>query len=242
MFDWIFDTQVLASFLTLALLEIILGIDNVIFLSIISSKLPVEKQARARYIGLALALIMRVLLLLGVAWLTKLTMTAFSIGAHDVAWRDIILGAGGMFLLYKGTAEIHHTVQGDEHEESTKKTASFASVIMQIVILDVVFSLDSVITAVGMTDDVPVMIAAIMVAIAIMMFASEPVSAFIEKNLPIKMLALSFLLLVGVALMADALHHHIPRGYLYFAIAFSMGVEALTLLAQARRKAKKAKH
>lgn len=240
--EWIFDTQILASFLTLALLEIILGIDNVIFLSIISSKLPKAQQAKARYIGLMLALGMRVLLLMGVAWLTKLTMTAFMIGDHAVSWRDIILGLGGLFLLYKGTMEIHHTVQGDEHgEEGGRKTATFASVIMQIVVLDAVFSLDSVITAVGMTDHIPVMIAAIVLAIIIMMFASEPVSAFIQKHLPIKMLALSFLLLVGVALMADAMHHHIPRGYLYFAIAFSMAVEGLTLLAHSRHEKKKAK-
>jgi predicted tellurium resistance membrane protein TerC len=244
MFEWITDTQLLASFFTLALLEIILGIDNVIFLSIISSKLPKAQQAKARYIGLILALAMRVVLLMGVAWLSKLTATAFMVSDHAVSWRDIILGLGGLFLLYKGTMEIHHTVAGEEHhEEGSKKKASFASVIMQIVILDAVFSLDSVITAVGMTDNIPVMIAAIIVAILIMMFASEPVSAFIQKHMPIKMLALSFLLLVGVALMADAMHHHIPRGYLYFAIAFSMGVEVLTLLAhskQEKRKAKKA--
>lgn len=242
MLEWMFDTQILASFLTLALLEIILGIDNVIFLSIISSKLPKAQQAKARYIGLVLALVMRVVLLMGVAWLTKLTMTAFMIGDHAVSWRDIILGLGGLFLLYKGTMEIHHTVQGDEHgAEGGKKTATFANVIMQIMVLDMVFSLDSVITAVGMTDHVPVMIAAIIVAIIIMMFASEPVSAFIQKHMPIKMLALSFLLLVGVALMADAMHHHIPRGYLYFAIAFSMGVEGLTLLAHSRQEKKRAK-
>lgn len=242
MLNWILDTQILASFLTLALLEIILGIDNVIFLSIISSKLPKAQQAKARYIGLMLALGMRVVLLMGVAWLTKLTMTVFMIGDHAVSWRDLILGLGGLFLLYKGTMEIHHTVEGDDHAfESGKKTATFASVIMQIMVLDMVFSLDSVITAVGMTDHIPVMIAAIVIAIIIMMFASEPVSAFIQKHLPIKMLALSFLLLVGVALVADALHHHIPRGYLYFAIAFSMGVEGLTLLARSRQEKKKVK-
>jgi predicted tellurium resistance membrane protein TerC len=245
MLESLMTTEVLASFLTLAVLEIILGIDNVIFLSIISSKLPKAQQAKARMIGLGLALFMRVALLMSVAWLTKLTMTAFMVGDHAVSWRDIVLGAGGLFLLYKGTAEIHHTVQGEEHDEhGTKKKVTFASVIMQIVVLDAVFSLDSVITAVGMTDHIPVMIAAIVVAIIIMMFASEPVSAFIQKHMPIKMLALSFLLLVGVALCADALHHHIPRGYLYFAIAFSMGVEGLTLLAQSReakRAVKKAK-
>jgi predicted tellurium resistance membrane protein TerC len=235
-------TEILMSFLTLALLEIVLGIDNVIFLSIISSKLPKEQQAKARYIGLALALGMRVVLLMGVSWLSSLTVTAFMLVDHAVSWRDIILGLGGLFLLYKGTLEIHNTVQGEEHHEgSGKKVATFASVIMQIVILDAVFSLDSVITAVGMTENVPVMIAAITVAIIIMMFASEPVSAFIQKHMPIKMLALSFLLLVGVALMAESAHHHIPRGYLYFAIAFSMGVEGLTLLAQSRAEKRRAK-
>lgn len=238
--EWLFDTQILASFLTLALLEIILGIDNVIFLSIVSSKLPKEQQAKARYIGLLLALGMRVVLLMGVAWLAKLTVTAFAVGSHEVSWRDIILGLGGLFLLYKGTAEIHHTVAGDDHARGNgTKAATFAGVIMQIIVLDAVFSLDSVITAVGMTDNIPVMIAAIVLAIFVMIFAAEPVSAFIQKHMPIKMLALSFLLLVGVALMADALHHHIPRGYLYFAIAFSMGVEALTLLAQSRQAKKR---
>lgn len=239
MIEWLSSPEIWASFLTLALLEIILGIDNVIFLSIVSSRLPKEQQAKARFIGLALALIMRIVLLMGIAWIAGLTAMAFAIGGHEVSWRDIILGLGGLFLLYKGTLEIHHTVEGDEHEQAgLKKTVTFGAVIGQIVVLDAVFSLDSVITAVGMTDHVPVMVAAVTVAIIIMMVASEPVSKFIQEHMPIKMLALSFLLLVGVALVADALHFHIPRGYLYFAIAFSMGVEFLTLLAQKRQKKK----
>jgi predicted tellurium resistance membrane protein TerC len=242
MTEWLLNPDIWAAFVTLAVLEIVLGIDNIIFLSIISSKLPAEKQKTARFIGLALALIMRIIMLMGIAWIVGLKATLFSVGDHDVSWRDIILGLGGMFLLYKGTVEIHGTVEGDEHHgAAAKKTASFASVISQIVILDLVFSLDSVITAVGMTEHIPVMVAAICVAILIMMFASEPVSAFIQKHLSLKMLALSFLLLVGMALCADALHMHIPRGYLYFAIGFSLTVESLNLWAAANRKKKKAK-
>lgn len=235
--DWIFDGNLWMSFLTLCVLEIILGIDNIIFLSIVSSKLPHALQRRARMIGLTLALLMRIVMLAFIAWIAGMTATAFSISDHDVSWRDIILMLGGLFLLYKGTVEIHHTVEGhDSAPGAVKKTASFASVIGQIIVLDLVFSLDSVITAVGLTDELPIMIAAIVVAILVMMFAAEPVSAFIQKHLSIKMLALSFLLLVGVALVADALHFHIPRGYLYFAIAFSMGVETLTLLANRKKK------
>ena len=240
--ELLFDTTIWASFLTLTLLEVILGIDNVIFLSIISSRLPAAQQKKARFIGLTLALLMRVVMLMGIAWIAGLTIVAFNIGTHAVSWRDIILGLGGLFLLYKGTHEIHNTVEGDEHGPGNmKKTATFASVIGQIVVIDAVFSLDSVITAVGMTDHIPVMVAAVVVAIIVMMVASEPVSKFIQAHMPIKMLALSFLLLVGVALIADAAHFHIPRGYLYFAIAFSMGVEFLTLLAQNNAKKKKKK-
>jgi predicted tellurium resistance membrane protein TerC len=235
--DFLFDPAIWASFLTLAVLEIILGIDNVIFLSIISSKLPQAQQKKARTIGLALALIMRIVMLCGIAWIAGLTAKVFSIGSHDVSWRDIILGLGGLFLLYKGTTEIHNTIEGEEgHSDVPRKTASFAIVIGQIVVLDLVFSLDSVITAVGLTDNLPIMIAAIVLAIIVMLLAAESTSAFIQKHLSIKMLALSFLLLVGVALIADAMHFHIPRGYLYFAIAFSMGVETLNLLARRRRE------
>ncbi len=240
--DWMFSTEIWISFLTLALLEIILGIDNVIFLSIISSKLPAELQKRARVIGLTLALVMRIAMLFMIAWIVGLKATVFTVWDHEVSWRDIILGVGGLFLLYKGTHEIHNTVEGDNEEHGlAKKTASFASVIMQIVIIDLVFSLDSVITAVGMTENLNVMIAAVSVAIVLMMVASEPTSNFVQRHPTVKMLALSFLLLVGLALIADAMHVHIPRGYLYFAIAFSMGVESLNLIAAKNKKKKKKK-
>ncbi|HOO80910.1 MAG TPA: TerC family protein [Alphaproteobacteria bacterium] len=239
--DWLFSVDLWMSFLTLVVLEIILGIDNIIFLSIVASRLPAEKQKAARLIGLAFALLMRIALLLSISWLTHITVIVLSIAGHDVSWRDLVLGLGGLFLLYKGTREIHSTVEGDDHDTANiSKAATFGSVITQIVIIDMVFSLDSVITAVGMTDHVPVMIAAVAIAIVMMMFAAEPASRFVQENLSIKMLALSFLLLVGVALIADAMHFHIPRGYLYFAIAFSLGVESLTLLAQKRSEKRKA--
>ena len=225
------------SFLTLCLLEIILGIDNVIFISIVSARLPKEQQKKARLIGLSLALIMRIVMLASIAWIAGLTITAFEIGNHAVSWRDIILAAGGLFLLYKGTLEIHNSVEGHgEDNSSSKKAVSFASVIAQIVVLDLVFSLDSVITAIGLSDHLFVMIGAIVVSIVIMMLAAEPISAFIQRHPTIKMLALSFLLLIGVSLVADALHFHIPRGYLYFAIGFSLVVEALNLLARRKKK------
>ena len=226
-----------ASFLTLTLLEIILGIDNVIFLSIVSGYLPKDQQAKARRIGLIMALVMRIGLLASIAWIMSLTKPIFAVWDHEVSWRDIILLIGGLFLLFKGTDEIHHEIEGDDHEDGGKKKVhTFFGVIAQIAVLDMVFSLDSVITAVGMSDHLPVMIAAVCVAIGVMMVAAEPTAAFIEKHPTIKMLALSFLLLVGVALIADALHFHIPRGYLYFAIAFSIGVEVLNMLVRNRRR------
>lgn len=246
MFEWITDPAIWASFLTLTILEIVLGIDNVIFLSIVSSRLPKAQQPKARMIGLTLALVLRVLMLLCIAWIIGLTAPIFALGDHEVSWRDIILGLGGLFLLVKGTSEIHHTVEGSEDPHASgKKSASFLSVVSMIILLDLVFSLDSVITAVGMAEHIPVMVAAIVIAIIIMLLAAESVSAFIQKHLSIKMLALSFLLLIGVALVADALHFHIPRGYLYFAIAFSLGVEFLNILAEKNHKrmqAAKARH
>lgn len=238
MIDFFTDPHIWVAFLTLVVLEIILGIDNIIFLSLVSQKLPKAKQAKARFIGLALALIMRLVLLASISWIVKAEDPLFAIFDHTVSWRDIILAGGGLFLLYKGTTEIHHTIEGDAGNNMTKKAATFASVLVQIIILDLVFSLDSIITAVGLTDELPIMFAAVVVAIIVMMVASEPTSSFIEKHPSVKMLALSFLLLVGVALLADAMHFHIPRGYLYFAIAFSLGVETLNLLA-AKRKSKK---
>lgn len=227
------------SFLTLALLEVVLGIDNIIFLSIITGKLPKKQQPLARKIGLALALLMRIVLLSMVAWIATLTNPVLHVGEHAVSWRDMIMLGGGLFLLYKGTGEIHHTMEGGEEDHSTVKSAAFFWIIVQIAILDLVFSLDSVITAVGMSDHLPVMIAAVVFAIGVMLFAAEPVSKFVHDHPTIKMLALSFILLVGMVLIADGLHLHIPKGYLYFAIAFSLGVESLNLIAAKKRAARK---
>ncbi len=239
MLELLVDPQAWASLLTLTALEIVLGIDNVIFLSIVSSRLPAHQQPSARRIGLGLALIMRIGLLMSISWIMSLTQPAFSILEHTVTWRDIVLGGGGLFLIVKGTMEMHAMAEGHE-DPAGGGTSSFASAIVQIVLLDIVFSLDSVITAVGMAQHLPVMIAAVVIAIIIMLLASGPVSAFVNRHPTVKMLALAFLLLVGVALVADALHFHIPRGYLYFAIAFSALVEGLNLLAAAARRRRSA--
>ena len=240
MIELLTDPAIWASFATLAVLEIVLGIDNIIFLSIVTAALPKEQQRLARQIGLGLALVMRILLLSMIVWIAKLTDPLFTIGSHEVSWRDLIMLGGGLFLLWKGTQEIHHSLEGAEEDAATaKKKAAFAMVIGQIVILDLVFSLDSVITAVGMSDQLWVMVAAVVVAIGVMLFASEPVSKFVHDHPTVKMLALSFILLVGLVLIAEGLHHHIERGYMYFAIAFSMGVECLNLLAAKRKKKKR---
>ncbi|MFD1624065.1 TerC family protein [Azospirillum griseum] len=236
MLDLLADPNVWASLLTLTALEIVLGIDNIIFISIMASKLPAHQQHKARQIGLALALLTRLLLLASIAWVAKLTDPLFTVMGWAVSGRDLILIGGGLFLLAKGTLEIHHTVEGHEEEGAAPKLASFQSVVIQIMFLDIVFSLDSVITAVGMSDHLPVMIAAVVIAMAVMLFASGPVGDFVNRHTTVKMLALSFLLLVGVALVADGLGFHIPKGYLYFAIAFSALVESLNLMASARRK------
>lgn len=235
MIELLSDPNAWASLLTLTALEIVLGIDNVIFLSIVTGRLPVSQQRPARLIGLGLAAGMRVLLLLSITWIIGLTAPVFSLGSYVVSWRDLVLICGGLFLLVKGTMEIHHAVEG-EVSEGQVAVSSFAAAIAQIVMLDIVFSLDSVITAVGMSDHLPVMIAAVLIAVGVMLLAAAPVSRFIERHPTVKMLALSFLLLVGVALIADGLHFHIPRGYLYFAIAFSIGVESLNLIAATARK------
>ena len=235
MFAWVMDVDIWASLLTLTALEIVLGIDNVIFISVIASRLPLEKQANVRRLGLALALVGRIALLSSLVWIIGLTRPVFEVDGFAVSWRDIILIAGGLFLLAKGTLEIHHSVEGDE-ESPAARPSGYAAAIGQIILLDLVFSLDSVITAVGMTRNLPVMIAAVVIAVIVMLAASGPVSSFIQRHPTSKMLALSFLLLVGVALVADGLHYHVPRGYLYFAIAFSAGVEALNLWAGQRRR------
>jgi len=236
MMEMLTDPGLWAALLTLTALEIVLGIDNIIFLSIVSSRLPPHQQANARRIGLVLALGMRIVLLSSIAWIAGLTAPIVTVADFAISWRDIVLFAGGLFLVYKGTHEIHNMMEGDEEADAPARI-SFASAITQIVILDVVFSLDSVITAIGMTSDLPVMITAIVIAILIMMLAAEPVSGFVNRHPTVKMLALGFLLLVGMALIADGAHFHIPRGYLYTAIAFSIIIESLNLLsAKARKK------
>jgi predicted tellurium resistance membrane protein TerC len=221
--------ELAVAFLTLCVLEIVLGIDNVIFIAILAGKLPHQQQARARFIGLALAMITRVLLLLSVAWMARLTKPLFSLFQHDVSGRDLILIMGGIFLVWKSTREIHEKLEGEVGSAADRKANTFASVITQIVLLDIVFSLDSVITAVGMVNNIPIMIAAVMVAVVFMMFFSGPISSFVERHPTVKMLALSFLLLIGVTLIADGFGQHVPKGYIYFAMGFSVFVEVLNL-------------
>jgi predicted tellurium resistance membrane protein TerC len=227
-----------ASLATLAVLEIVLGIDNIIFLSIVTNRLPAHQRPRARFIGLALALIGRLALLFSLAWMTRLIHPIFFIGEFGVSWRDIVLFFGGAFLIYKATVEMHNELEGGDDYRADVKAASFAYVIFQIMIIDMVFSLDSVITAIGIAEHIPIMVIAILIAIAVMLFAAGPVAGFVDRHPTVKMLALAFLLLVGVALVADGLHFHIPRAYLYFAIGFSIAVEALNLYAAKTRKQK----
>ena len=228
--DALLNPDILAAFLTLTALEIVLGIDNVIFLSIVANRVPPESRNKVRRVGLALALILRLALLGSISWLAGLTTPITTIAGFELSWRDIVLGGGGLFLIYKGTSEIHTMMEGGGHGESGGAQMTVAGAIFQVVLLDVVFSLDSVITAVGMTDNLPVMIAAIIVAIIIMMFAAGPIGDFVNRHPTVKMLALGFLLLVGAALMADAGHFHIPRGYIYSAIVFSGLIETLNLI------------
>ncbi len=235
--EWLADPNVWIAFATLTVLELVLGIDNVIFISILSGKLPEDQQARARYIGLSLALVMRVILLFSLSWVMGLTAPLFSIWGQDVSGRDLILLVGGLFLIGKATHEIHGSLEGEEGHGVKKVYASFASVIVQITLLDIVFSLDSVITAIGMVDRVAIMIAAVVVSIIAMMLFAGPIGAFVQRHPTIKMLALSFLLLIGVTLIAEGLHRHIPKGYIYFAMAFSVMVEFLNL--RLRKKATK---
>lgn len=236
--DFLTDPHVWASFITLSAMEIVLGIDNVVFISLLVSRMPPEQRLTARRIGLSLALIFRVIMLGGIAYIIHLTTPIFSVAGYDFSWRDLILIAGGLFLLFKGTREIHEDIEGGAHEQgATNHVAnSMMSAIIQIAVIDLVFSIDSIITAVGMADHVEVMIAAVAVAILVMYFASEPVARFIERHPTTKMLALSFLLLIGAALVADGMHFHIPRGYIYFAMAFAAAVEAVNVLALRRRQ------
>ena len=228
--DWITDPQALIALLTLTMLEIVLGIDNIVFISILSGKLPQHQQARARMIGLALAMFGRIVLLLSLAWIMRLTEPLFEVFAQAISGRDLILILGGLFLLGKSTQEIHDKLEGESsHEGKERVAATFTGVLIQILLLDLVFSLDSVITAVGMAEQVAVMITAIVIAVGVMMLSAGAISRFIEGHPTVKMLALSFLLLIGVALIGEGLDQHIPKGYIYFAMAFSVLVEMLNL-------------
>lgn len=227
--EWIFEPQYLIALLTLTVLEIVLGIDNIIFISILAGKLPMEKRKKGRIIGLSLAMITRIGLLFSLTWIMHITFPLFNILGQDISWRDLILILGGLFLLAKSTYEIHDKLEGEEGKASAKTFPSFNAVIIQIMLLDIVFSLDSVITAVGMVDKLLVMIVAVVIAVIFMMWFSGKISDFVEDHPTIKMLALSFLLLIGVTLIAEGFDQHIPKGYIYFAMAFSVFVEMLNL-------------
>lgn len=233
--EWLWTAETWVSLTTLTVLEIVLGIDNVVFISILASKLPAHQQAKARQLGLTLALVTRVLLLLGLAWMARLTTPLFHVVGHGVSGRDLILLVGGLFLIAKATHEIHDKLEGEDGAATRRIAPSFAAVIIQILLLDIVFSLDSVITAVGMARQVPVMVTAVILAVVFMLIFAGQISAFIERHPTLKMLALSFLLLVGFTLLMEGFHKEVPKGYIYFAMAFSVGVECLNL--RLRKKA-----
>ena len=237
--DWISNPDIWISFLTLCALEIVLGIDNLIFISILTNKLPQEQQAKARQLGLGLALLMRIGLLFSISWIMDLKDDLFTVGSVGISGRDIILILGGLFLIYKSVKEIHEKVEHDhEKEDELAKSASFNAVIVQIILIDMVFSLDSVITAVGMTDYVGVMIAAVIVSIVIMMLTANTISGFVNRHPAIKVLALAFLIMIGVALVAEGLDFHIPKGYIYFSMAFAIIVESINIALGTRKKSK----
>lgn len=235
MIEWISSPEAWIALATLTALEIVLGIDNIIFISILVGRLPPEQRDRARVLGIALAMITRLLLLFSITWVMGLTENWFSVFGHDISGRDVILIGGGLFLLTKSTREIHDSLElhADEHGQG-KKTASFFSILVQIAILDVVFSLDSVITAVGLVDEIPIMVIAIVTAVLVMLVASKSISEFVDNNPTIKILALSFLILVGVTLIVEGLDVHVPKGYIYFAMAFSVVVEMLNITMRKR--------
>lgn len=234
--EWISNPESLIALLTLTVLEIVLGIDNIIFISILTGTLPKEQQNKARLTGLALAMISRILLLFSIVWIMKLTLPLFSVFGQEISGKDIILVAGGLFLIGKSTFEIHDKLEGGESYQSAKGVKSFGNVIIQIMLLDIVFSLDSVITAVGMARELIIMVLAVIIAVAVMMISSKSISDFVEKHPTIKMLALSFLLLIGVSLIAEGFEQHIPKGYIYFAMAFSVFVEMLNLKMMSKAK------
>jgi len=227
--EWLSDPNAWIAFVTLLGLEIVLGIDNVVFISILAGKLPKEEQAKARYVGLGLAMFMRIALLFSISWVIRLTAPLFSVWGSEISGRDLILIIGGLFLLAKATREIHQKLEGEEGHSSVRVKPSFRSVIFQVLLLDIVFSLDSVITAVGMVDDISIMISSVVLAVAFMMVFAAPISNFVDRHPTFKMLALSFLLLIGCTLIAEGFDQHISKGYIYAAMAFSVFVEALNL-------------
>ena len=234
--EWLTDPQIWIALATLTFLEIVLGVDNVIFISILSGKLPADQQPRARRLGLLGAMVTRVMLLFSLAWIIRLTEPWFRVVGQEISGRDLILIGGGLFLLGKSTYEIHDKLEGEEGHASDRVAASFASVIVQIMLLDIVFSLDSVITAVGMVDELWVMIAAVMISVGIMMASAEAISAFVHRHPTVKMLALSFLLLIGMSLILEGFDQHIRKGYIYFAMGFSVFVEMINLRLRRSRK------
>lgn len=236
MFQWITQPEAWIALGTLTALEIVLGIDNIIFISILVDRVPQESRQKARTLGLILAMLTRLLLLFSLTWVMGLTKPLFTILSHAISGRDMILIAGGLFLLGKSTHEIHHSLEGDGGDGQTKGSSSFMGVLVQIAIIDIVFSLDSVITAVGMAKHLAVMVLAIIISVTVMLFAAKAIGEFVDRHPTIKMLALSFLILVGVTLLGEGLHFHIPKGYVYFAMAFSVTVEMLNLRIRAKRK------
>jgi predicted tellurium resistance membrane protein TerC len=224
----LFSIEGLVSLVTLTFLEIVLGIDNIIFISIISGRLPIPQQGKARNIGIILALLVRILMLLGVSWIIGLTATIFTVGTFSLSYRDLILIAGGLFLLAKSTSEMHAKLEG-EHDEKNVKVTTFRSTIIQIVLLDVVFSIDSILTAVGLVENLPIIIIAIVISLGIMLIFSRRISSFINEHPTMKILGISFLLMIGVLLILEGFHVHVPKGYIYFSMAFALGVEVLNM-------------
>jgi predicted tellurium resistance membrane protein TerC len=242
MTDWLLNPQTWIALLTLTSLEIVLGVDNVIFVSILAGKLPVHERSRARRLGLFLAMFMRIGLLFSLTWMMRLTEPFVTVWGLALSGRDLILVIGGLFLIAKSTHEIHDRLEGEEGQGSARVAASFMSVIIQVTLLDIVFSLDSVITAVGMANDLAVMVTAVVLAVGVMMLAADGISAFVDRHPTVKILALSFLLLIGFSLLVDGFHQHIPKGYIYFAMAFSVFVEMLNLRLRARAKPVELRH
>ena len=234
--DLLLDPQAWIAFVTLTALELVLGIDNIVFITILVDRLPRERRELARRLGLGLAMFMRIALLLTLAWLVGLTAPLFTVLGEEISGRDLILIAGGLFLLWKATGEIHGLMEGEEDDAGRPVAATFGAILAQIAVIDLVFSLDSIITAVGMVNEIPVMVAAVVAAVLLMMVAAGPIGRFVSRHPTVKMLALSFLVMVGMALVADGLDFHVPKGYIYFAMAFSVGVEMLNLRLRSTRK------